>query len=81
MKTDSEFSPGATTSGSPATGGRPRARSFETGAPRRRRQSPVKLRKALYILEEFSLPLIYGPEEQRDIAKLVNIRLGSAGDG
>ena len=46
-------------------------RAFRPPAAIRRRESPAQLLNALYILDEPSLPLVYGPEEQRDIARLI----------
>ncbi len=44
-----------------------------TGLRRRRRQSSPRLLRALYLLDEASLPLTYGPKEQCEIAELVEI--------
>ena len=48
-------------------------RTFRSRARLRRRTPTTRLLKALYILDKSSRPLTYGPEEERDIAKLVEI--------
>lgn len=49
-----------------------RVRSFRSPIGLRARKPRARLLKALYLLDERSLPLIYGPDEQRAIAELVD---------
>jgi phosphoglycerate dehydrogenase-like enzyme len=50
----------------------PPVRAFRQPAASRRRKAGTRLLKALYLLDERSLPLIYGPQEQRALAELVD---------